>query len=351
MCTYGKKIHSGHFAKKKFSCFYLRVEAIFCGVSVEKISFRGAPQQNEKETMASTQSITPEDIAQRLGLTDSIMQQFKNGEIVTKELEASTDKDLSLVVAALLDSDIEKVWEFAEAERMHEIQDATLSTGSLDPANPSAGLEAMELTEDMVEKLMKNPFLSKDEANRVKVGSKQGKGAQVYKEILAERAKAYWEKGLPGVLPYEGKDRSPKEDLAAAAAVTLKLMKDPTFREELNVIPSKSTHPDLHILRWSIQQGNELAAPTLSHVFRFKDERGILLINKQFYSGQDKDSSQIVAGLLPTSDGRSALFYTNHTYTSAVAGFGGSAKRTIGRKIMKGKLMDTFKKAQALKLH
>lgn len=301
--------------------------------------------------MANAQSITPEEIAQRLGLADSIMQQFKNGEIVTKELEASTDKDLSLVVAALLDTDVEKLWEFAEAERIHEIQDATLSAGSIDPANPSAGLEAMELTEDMVAKVMKNPHLSKDEANRVKEGSKHGKGAQVYKQILTERAQAYWEKGLDGIIPYEGKGRSPKDDLAAATEVTLKLMKDPTFREELKVIPAKSAHQDYHKLRWSIQQGSDLAAPTLIHVFRFKDERGFINISKQFYSGQDKDSSLIVAGVLPTADGKSALFYTNHTYTSAVAGFGGSAKRTIGRKIQKGKLVDTFKKAQAIKLH
>lgn len=86
--------------------------------------------------------ITLEDLATRLGLADSITS-LKNGEVVTKELDASTDKDLSLAVAAVLDSSIEKLWEFANAERIHEVQDATLSTGTIDPANPSAGLEAM----------------------------------------------------------------------------------------------------------------------------------------------------------------------------------------------------------------
>jgi hypothetical protein len=329
-------------AKKISAKIYFANSTLLC------CSGRSHKRQRSKETM-SQPKISPEDLAKRLGLSDSITS-LKNGEVVTKELDASTDKDLSLVVAALLDADIEKLWEFANAERVHELQDATLSTGIIDPANPSAGLEAMKLTEDMVDKLMKTPFLSKDETLRVKDGLKHGKGAHVYKEILAERALAYWNKGLEGIVPYEGKGRDPKADLKAATKVALELVLDPTTREELTVIPAKSAHPEAHKLTWTIQQGNAIAAPTLNHLFRHKDERGLLSVTNQFYSGQDKDSLQILAGVVPTSDGRSALFYTNHTYSSAVAGFGGGAKRGIGRKVMKGKIVDTFKKAQALKL-
>jgi hypothetical protein len=295
------------------------------------------------------QKVTLEDVATRLGLADSIAS-LKNGEVVTKELDASTDKDLSLAVAVVLESSVDKLWEFANAERLHEIQDATLSSGVIDPANPSAGLEAMELKEDMVQKLMKNPFLSKDESLRVKEGLKHGNGAKVYKEILAERAKAYWNKGLGGIVPYEGKGRDPSADLKAATDVALKLVLDPQVRDELKVIPAKSAHPETHKLSWTIQQGNDIAAPTLNHICRMRNERGFLSTTNQFYSGQDKDASQILAGVIPASDGKSVLFYTNHTYSSAVAGFGGGTKRGIGRKIMKGKVVDTFKKGQALKL-
>jgi hypothetical protein len=69
-------------------------------------------------------------------------------------------------------------------------------------------------------------------------------------------------------------------------------------------------------------------------------------ITNRFYSGSDYDASQIVTGVMPTADGKSAIVYVNRTYTSSVTGFGGSTKRSIGRKMMKGKIVETMKKAQ-----
>jgi len=300
--------------------------------------------------MAANNDGTPEEIARRLGLPSSAVAQMRNGEIVTKESDATNEKDLSLIIAVLLNSDVDSLYTFAEEERVHEIQDAMLEVGELDPTNPSAGLEAMKLTEDMVTNLMKNPFLSKAEAHRVKDGLKHKKGAQVYKEVLAERAKAYWAKGLEGIEPYEGRGRDPGADLKAATAESLKVILDPNIRQEIQAIPSKAPHPERHSLTYGIQQGNDMAAPILCHKIRIKTDKGFLNVNNQFYGGQDKDSSQILAGLVPTDDGKCFMFYVNHTFSSAVSGFGGGAKRSIGRKIMKGKLMETMKKAQALKL-
>lgn len=299
----------------------------------------------------ATITVSSEEIARRLGLPASANQQLIKGEIVCKESEASTEKDLSLILAVLLNNTLDDIWEFAEAERMWEVQDATLSVGPIDPANPSAGLEAMDLAEDMVTKLMKHPFLSAAETNCVKEGLKKGKGAEIYKQVLAERAQVYWEKGLQGIMPYDGKGRDPAVDLTAATKVSLGLIQDPILRDEIQVVPAKSTRPDFHSLQWAIQQGNSLAAPILNHRIRIKLPQGVMNVTNQFYCGVDKDSSQMMSAVVPTPDPKkSIMFYYNHTYTSAVAGFGGGAKRTIGRKIMKGKLQDTVKKLQALKM-
>ena len=216
-----------------------------------------------------------EEIARRLGLPSSAVAQMRKGEIVTKESDATNEKDLSLIIAVLLNSDLRSLEKFAEAERFHEIQDAMLEVGELDPTNPSAGLEAMKLTEDMVKNLMKNPFLSKAEAHRVKDGLKHKKGAQVYKEVLAERAKAYWAKGLEGIEPYEGKGRDPGADLKAATAESLKVIQDPDVRQEIQAIPSKAPHPERHSLTYGIQQGNDMAAPILCHKIRFETDNGL----------------------------------------------------------------------------
>ena len=159
----------------------------------------------------------------------------------------------------------------------------------------------------------------------------------------------YWAHGLEGIVAYQGKGRDPKTDLGHANDTILKIVRDPGIREEIMTVPSKSKNmAEMHSLNWAIQKGNNQEAPVLNHVLKCRvlGQEGFLTMTRRFYAGTDYDSSQIVTGVLPTSDGRSAIFYTNRTYSSSVAGFGGSAKRSIGRKLMKSKLIETMKKAQ-----
>jgi len=48
---------------------------------------------------------------------------------------------------------------------------------------------------------------------------------------------------------------------------------------------------------------------------------------------------------LPINDG-TVVFYRNRTSTDQVAGFGGAAKRGIGREMMKGKIVEKFEEIQ-----
>ena len=291
---------------------------------------------------------SPEEVAQSLGLPSSSIDAFLKGDVVTHELDASNEKDLSLLVVCVADTTVDKLYEFAEKERVHEIQAATVSAGMLDPSDPATGLEDMDLDEATVKSLLKNPQLSKSETAELKAGSKAGKGVATYKKILTERAKVYWEQGLDGIIPYDGKGRDPKTDLKTANEAALKAVTDPLIHEEVFGIPSQSENPEWHKLQWAIQKGNDQAAPVLNHIIRIKRELGFVNVTRRFYCGTDYDCCQIVTGVIPTDDGRSAIFYINRTFSSAVAGFGGSAKRSIGRKMMKSKLVETMKKGQGL---
>ena len=51
-------------------------------------------------------------------------------------------------------------------------------------------------------------------------------------------------------------------------------------------------------------------------------------------------------GILPTPSDWSAVFYTNHTYTAQVAGFGGGVKRSIGRKLLQKEIVAELQRAQ-----
>jgi hypothetical protein len=160
------------------------------------------------------------------------------------------------------------------------------------------------------------------------------------------RAKAYWEGGAAAITPYEGKNRSPKLDLEDANTAARKLLVNPTALALLDVVPAKATGPAVHTLTWAVQKGRDQAAPVLSHRISYRQDDGELFIEKRFYSAYDYDALQVVTGVLPASKDRSVVFYTNHTFTDQVAGFGGGAKRSIGRKLMSTELVAEIERAQ-----
>ncbi len=298
---------------------------------------------------ASAQPSAPEEVAKRLGMSQDAIERVKKGEVVAQELEASSDKDLSLAVIARVDADLKTANQFAQADKLLDLSSVTISHGDLDPANPS--LAKMELDDATRKALAGDPgdtfFMSEDEAKRVAAAGKQGEAQalEAYREVLVERARAYWQKGLDGITPYAGKGRSPKVDLAHANDAARKLIHDPGLLAELDAAPAKSPGKATHKLSWAVQKGRDQAAPVLIHriIYQAKDWEGI--IERRFYSGYDYDSLQIATGILPVKSG-TVVFYTNHTYTAQVAGFGGGAKRSIGRKILKQELVAEIERAQ-----
>lgn len=190
--------------------------------------------------------------------------------------------------------------------------------------------------------------MAEQEAESVNVAGKRGGAAALvaYQKVLAERARSYWERGLDGIEPYAGKGRSPKIDLGHANEAARKLVLNREFQAELDAIPAKAAGNAEHQLSWALQKGRDKVAPVLIHRILNKREDGELIVELRFYSGYDYDSMQIVVGLLPAKTGHIAIFYMNHTYTAQVAGFGGGAKRSIGRKLLKKELVAEMQRAQ-----
>ena len=295
-------------------------------------------------------AITAAEAAKRLGLSQASIDRVKRGEVVVEELARSNDKDLSIALVAAVDAPLSKVYEFVAAAKMAELSTVTISHGSIDTKTFS--LDALTLPDDVVAQLADDPagtfFLSKSEAEQVKNAAAQGKAQAMaaYRAALSARAKAYWEGGAKAIVPYEGKNRSPGADLGDANAAARKLLANPAVLALLDVVPAKASGPAVHELVWAVQKGRDQAAPVLSHRILYKQDDGEVFIEKRFYSGYDYDALQVVTGVLPVSPDRSAVFYTNHTFTDQVAGFGGGAKRSIGRKLMSKELVTEIERAQ-----
>ena len=291
------------------------------------------------------------NVARELGMSDQAIEDVKSGKVVIEELEASSDKDLSIALVARIDAPLEKVHEFLSSGRLLEISAITQSFGEIDTSTFS--MAEMKLSDDLLAQLADDPedtfFMSEEELAAVTEASKQG-ASQVlstYQAALSARAKAYWAQGLDGIAPYAGKDRSPKVDLDDANKATRKFIHNKAIRDELDATPSGAAGKAQHRLGWAIQKGHDQAAPVLTHRVLYAESDGQVSVERRFYSGYDYDALQIVAAILPTSDQSCLVFYLNHTYTAQVAGFGGSAKRSIGRKLMQKALVAELEAARA----
>lgn len=294
----------------------------------------------------------PLDVAKQLGMSDAAIERVKKGEVVVEKLEASSDKDLSLALIARLEAPLEEVYEFLLSDRLRAISTVTLSEGDIDTATFS--MSEMKLPDEVLQQLVDDPedtfHMSKAELVLISAAAAKGKAEVLaaYRGVLSARARAYWEKGLAGIEPYAGEGRSPKADLTDANEAARKLVKTQAVLAELDAIPAQAGGKAKHRLFWAIQKGRDQAAPVLNHQIVYAENDGEVSIHRRFYSAYDYDSLQILTGILPVSDRQSVAFYTNHTYTSQVAGFGGGAKRSIGRKLMQKELVAEIERAQAV---
>jgi len=303
--------------------------------------------------VAFAETRSPLEVAHQLGMSDDAIERVKKGEVVVEELEASSDKDLSIALVAKLDASLEEIYSFLESNRLLELSTVTLSSGEIDTETFS--LSEMNLPDAALQVLIGDPedsfHMSKDEAALIGKAAAKGKAQalEAYRGVLSARARAYWEQGVAGITPYAGEDRSPREDLDHANAASRKLIRNVVVLAELDVIPSKNSGKAIHRLYWAVQKGRNVPAPVLNHRILYAESDGEVAIERRFYSGYDYDALQTVTGILPTAidDGASVAFYLNHTYTSQVAGFGGGTKRAIGRKLMKKELVAEFERVQA----
>jgi hypothetical protein len=284
---------------------------------------------------------TVDELAKKLDMQSANVRAFKQGTVVTEERDASNDKDLCLLVAAMVDAPLEKTWQFVLDEKVAACQDANLKQGHINLE--TFELEGFKFEEGTEANLSKYNMSAKEAKDFSHAKDKQA----AFLQMLSNRAKSFWEKGLKGIEPYEGKNHDVANDLDTANKALLKVIDNPQVREEVSAVPSKSKNPAVHSLVWSIVKGNSMTSIVLSHAIRYKEgDKAFVVITRKFYSGADFDASMITAGVIPTSDGKSAMFYVNHTFSPAVAGFGGGAKRSVGRKMMKGALVETMQKAQ-----
>jgi hypothetical protein len=100
---------------------------------------------------------------------------------------------------------------------------------------------------------------------------------------------------------------------------------------------------DLFWVKYAIQ-----GKPTyvLAHVFSASDGPARAVVQRQYYVSTGYNAEEAVAGFLPVQGG-TVVVYVAHAFTDQVAGFGGSMKRSIGRRVMADQMKKMFEAARA----
>lgn len=170
---------------------------------------------------------------------------------------------------------------------------------------------------------------------------------QVRKQLLG-RYEAYRKKGLGGIAPYarDGDPTDPAADLKSAIEASSGIQKyAPNFYKVLAGYPDAPAPGFEEGFNWVSYRAHGTPVFILTHGFSMQDGDVIAVCQRQFYVSASYNVEQAVAGFLPVKEG-TVVLYVNRTSTDQVTGFGGSAKRSIGSKLLASQLEGLFTSLQ-----
>lgn len=184
--------------------------------------------------------------------------------------------------------------------------------------------------------------LSKDE---IEMFQKLGKKAshdeieQCLRHVLLNRFRAYKKNGLAGISPYARgkKDFSVGDEVKHQLEVGPLLKKySPVFWKYAMDYPNNKPEGAVESFFWVNSIIDDKPTIALVHRLGMPQDGGYVYMERHFYLSRSHNCLQGIGAALPSGDenGGTAVFYATRTSTDQVWGFGGSAKRTIGNKIM-----------------
>lgn len=292
------------------------------------------------------------------GLSASDIQQVLAGELVTGDVKIAGDNDLSISMAFLVKTSPAALSKQIMAGNLVTSDSQVQAHGAFHGSGSLADLSGLQITSAAAQTFLNakpgssvNLATSEIAAFNALQGTanpQQAVRAQLQSMLLA-RFQAYQKSGLAGIAPYarggsaqtDGADELRK---ASDAAGGLKKYL-PAFQAVLLGYP-QATIPGLQQnFYWVNYDIDGTPTYVLTQILAAADGNARVVAQRQYYVSTGYNVQQAVAGLLPVQEG-TLVAYATHTFTDQVGGFGGSAKRSIGRRIMATKLKAVFDKGR-----
>jgi hypothetical protein len=293
---------------------------------------------------------TADQVLTDIGLSASDKQRVLNGELVTADVPAVSERDLSFAIALLVKTSPEALGKQVVAGDLVSADAQVQAHGEIRGAGSLADFAGLKITSDEQRALASAKAGDTINLNASEIAAlvaARSSGPEVVQQqlhkMLLARYQAYRTSGLAGIAPYDrGGGRA--SDLAAdlrKASEAAKELKNylPAFHAVLLGYPKVTVPQGQETFFWvkSIIQGK----PTyvLTHVMAAPDGAARAITRRQYYASTGYNGEQSVAGFLPVQGG-TVVVYVSHAFTDQVAGFGGSMKRSLGSSVMASKMKE-----------
>lgn len=281
-----------------------------------------------------------------LGFGDADLAKVWGGEIVARNIDERSDRELAIAVVMRLRESHREFYERVRGGQFFEIDSTVLQAEEIPPTSTGpAAFSKLRLDPEEVRKLgTATPGtefnLSRSEIDELRHAAAVGDEAVLgaYRQVLAERLRAYQATGIDGVAPYARRgsaQAAPARDLRLAISSIAGLDdRCPSFYRSFADFPARADPGVSHHFFWAVQRIQARPTVILSHWALQLHEEFAVAGERQFYVGQGYDALQIVVGAFSIGPGESLVFYVNRTSTGQVAGFGSSVAHPLGRKMM-----------------
>jgi hypothetical protein len=297
---------------------------------------------------------TVHDYAAAMELSQAEIERAKAGEVISGTAAASHDRELVATMAFIVPGASPDELVERDENGLLEKTDAQTVAFSILPSSPTLeSFSALHLREEDLRRYKKTVVgdglnLSEEERSSLQ---KLGKGASTKQveaavhALLLARLNAYQKRGLKGIAPYQlskGKVRASAEDLKKASEATKIIEKVSPAAFRLFVeYPFEIPEGTEETYRWSYLDAHGELTLVLTHSLYIPEGETWTVVQRQFYVSNGYNCEQAVAAFVPVAEG-TAVFYINRTSTDQVDGFGGSAKRSIGSKLLASQLKELF---------
>jgi hypothetical protein len=278
-----------------------------------------------------------------------------NGEFVTSEVGAVSERDLSFAVAFLVRTSPETL-------RKHVVDGSIIANdaqvqayGKLTAPGSLADFSGLHITDEEARALTAaapGDAMNASLPELASLRALRGRPTEAVQEqlhrILLARYQSYRASGLAGIPPYDrgsgGGDIASDLAKASQSAMAVKTHM-PALYAFLSDYP-KATPPGLQeTFVWVKSVIRDKPTYVLAHIFSASDGEARAVARREFYVSTGYNAEQSVAGFLPVAGG-TIVVCLSHAFTDQVAGTGGSMKRSIGSRVMAGQMKEIFDKGR-----